>query len=38
VRSQYSGLENRCNVWWFWTGCDLALDGVGIALSMGGVE
>jgi hypothetical protein len=28
IISNYSGLENRCNVWQFWTGCDLALDGV----------
>jgi hypothetical protein len=33
----YSGLENHCNVWQFWTGCDLALDSMGIALSIGGM-
>jgi hypothetical protein len=33
----YSGLENHCNVWQFWTGCDLALDSMGIALSIGGI-
>jgi hypothetical protein len=33
----YSGLKNHCNVWQFWTGCNLALDGVGIALSIGGI-
>jgi len=34
----YSGLKNRCNVWQFWSGCDVALDEVRIMLSVGGVK
>ena len=33
----YSGLKNRCNVWGFWIVCDVALNGVGISLSIGRV-
>jgi len=34
----YSGLKNHCNVWQFWSGCDVALDGVRIMLSVGEVK
>ena len=34
----YSGLKNRCNVWQFWSGCDVVLDRVRIMLSVGGVK
>ena len=34
----YSGLKNRCNVWQFWSGCDVALDGVRMMLSVGEVK
>src|SRR6267154_3223863 len=34
----YSGLKNRCNVWQFWSGCNVALDRVRIMLSVGGVK
>ena len=35
---KYSGLKNRCNVWQFWSGCDVVLDRVRIMLSVGGVK
>ena len=38
VSTWYSGHENHCNVWRFWTGCNAALDSVEISLSAGGVE
>ena len=38
TRMAYSGLINRCNVWQFCAGGDVALDSVRIALSLGGVE
>ena len=37
-RGGYSGLKNRCNVWQFWSGCDVVLDRVRIMLSVGGVK
>jgi len=36
--STYSGLKNRCNVWQFWSGCDVVLDRVRMMLSVGGVK
>ena len=38
VFETYSGLQNCCNVWGFWTGGDVAPGGVGITLSAGEME
>ena len=34
----YSGLQNPCNVWKFWTERGIALEGMGIMRSIGGVK
>ena len=34
----YSGLKTHCNVWQFWSGCNVVLDEVRIMLSVGRVK
>ena len=34
----YSGLKNCCNVFQFWSGCDVALEKARMMLSVGGVK
>jgi len=38
VLKAYSGLKNRCNVWQFWSGCNVALGRVRMMLSVAGVK
>ena len=34
----YSGLKNHCNVFQFWSGCDVALEEARMTLSIGRVK